>query len=163
MRLSQIRRYPITRISLALVTAALAAVAGTWTLTSLSHARAVAARSIVFRETGHLHKISKNGASFTEQGPASGTYKGTLTLYLITTSKGVTFRMSGNPPGGTLTGHGSAAIESEGKIGKVSGTAAFTGGSGRYAHAHGTGFKVGGTFNRETYSLVVTLTGHLAY
>jgi hypothetical protein len=162
MRFGQVRKRPIARSSLAWVTAALAAIVGTWTWTSTSHATAVAASSRVFRETGNLHKTAKNGASFTEQGPASGTNKGTLTLYLTTTAKGVTFRVSGKLPGGSLTGYGSATIESEGKIGKVVGKAAFTGGSGRYAHAHGTGFKVTGTFNRETYALRVTLDGHLS-
>lgn len=163
MLLSHIRKYPVARISLASVTAALAAVAGTWTVTATSHARAVTASSGIVHETGNLHKIAKSGAAFTEQGPASGTYRGTLTLYLTTTAKGVTFRMNGKLLGGTLSGYGSAAIESEGKIGRVVGTAIFTSGSGRYAHSHGTGFNVTGTFNRETYSLVVTLTGRLSY
>ena len=163
MLLSQTRKHPVPRSLPAWVTATLVVVAGAWTLPSASHARAVAVSSGTFHEVGHLHRTSKNGASFTEQGPASGTYNGTLTLYLITTQTGVTFRMSGNPSGGTLSGRGSATVESEANIAKVVGTAVFTGGTGRYAHARVTGLKVSGTLNRESYSLVVTFDGHLYY
>ena len=163
MLLSQTRKYPVPRSLSAWVTATLVVVAGAWTLPSASHARAVAVSSGTFHEVGHLHRTTKNGASFTEQGPASGTYNGTLTLYLTTTQTGVTFRMSGNPSGGTLSGRGSATVESEANIAKVVGTAVFTGGTGRYAHARVTGLKVSGTLNRESYSLVVTFDGHLYY
>jgi len=161
--LSQIRTHTTARLSLVWVTAALAAVAGTWTSASASHASAFAASSGVFHETGNLRAISRNGPSFTAQGPASGTFSCKLTLYVTITATGVTFRMIGNLPGGTLSGHGSANMKNERKIAKVSGTAVFTGGSGRYAHAHGTGLTVGGTFNRETYALSVTIAGHLSY
>ena len=163
MLFSHITKCPAARILFVWMVVALVGVAGISTLASSSYATAVAASGGVFRETGHLHQISKNGSSFTEQGPASGTFSGTLTLYLTATSRGVTFQMSAKPPGGTLSGHGSANIESEGRTAKVSGTAVFTRGSGRYAHAHGTRLKVTGTYNRETYSLVVTLSGHLSY
>jgi hypothetical protein len=160
MSASQIR--PPRHLRPRLVTLALlAAVLAIWVWTAAIPAQASGG---TFRETGNLHKISKNGASFNEKGPATGTYRGTLTLYLTTTPKGVTFRILGNPSGGgSLIGHGSATIESEGKIGKVSGTAVLTSGTGHYAHAHGTGIKVGGTFNRETYALAITLDGYLSY
>jgi hypothetical protein len=161
--LNQIRTYPNARISLIWVTAALAGVAGTWTSTSASRASAVAAGSGVIRETGNLHKISHNGASFTERGSASGTFSGTMTLYLTITGTGVTFTMNGSLPGGTLSARGSADIKSDKKIATVLGTAAFTGGSGRFAHAHGSGLTVGGTFNRETYALSITVDGRLSY
>lgn len=163
MLLSQIRKYSVPPSLLIWITAALVAVVGAWTLPSASRAGAVAARGGAFHEIGHLHRTSKNGASFTEQGPSSGTYNGTLTLYLTTTQRGVTFRMSGNTSGGTLSGRGSATVESEAKIAKVVGTAVFTGGTGRYAHARVTGLKVSGTLNRESYFLVVTFDGHLSY
>ncbi len=161
MHLKQIRKPHIPRRAIAPAVVLAAVLAGAYGSTPATAGTARSARSGSFRETGHLKKTSRSGASFTEQGPASGTYSGSLTLYLTTTSKGVTFRMAGGLHGGTLSGHGSATMNSEGKIATVHGTAAITGGSGRYAHAHGA-LKVEGTFNRETYSLVVTLAGRLA-
>ncbi len=160
---NQIMRYSVARIQLAWVAVALIAVAGALTSSSASRAAAVAAGSETFTETGHLHKTSKNGASFVEQGPASGTYRGTLTVDLTTTSRGVKFRITGYLPGGTLNGYGSANIESEGKVAQFSGTAVFSGGSGRYKHAHGSGFKVKGSLNRESYALALTFGGHLFF
>lgn len=157
----QMMRYSVGRIPLAWVAVALMAVAGALTSSSASLAAAVAARSESFTETGHLHKTSKNGASFVEQGPASGTYRGTLTIDLTTTSKGVKFHITGYLPGGELTGYGSANINSEGKVAQFSGTATFSGGTGRYTHAHGSGFKVNGSLNRESYALALTFGGHL--
>lgn len=160
---NHIRTCPNTRISLLCVTAALAAVAGTWTSTSASHASAVTASSQVIHETGNLHKISHNGTSFTERGSASGTFNGTMTLYLDITGSGVTFTMNGSMREGTLSARGSADIKTNKKIATIVGTAAFTGGSGRFAHARGSGLAVGGTFNRETYALSITVGGRLSY
>ncbi|MGH2853331.1 MAG: hypothetical protein ACRDLF_03955 [Solirubrobacteraceae bacterium] len=64
--------------------------------------------------------------------------------------------------GGTIKGHGTATMHGSGTYESFSGTLVVTGGTGRYAHAHG---KAGlyGTFNRKTYALLVQTTGRLAY
>jgi hypothetical protein len=163
MRFSPIQTHLSARIALVGAATAVAIVAGTWAWTPTSHAKGIAASTHSLNETAHLRNVSKHGASFTEQGPASGTFKCTLTLHLTTTARGVTFQLSANPPGGSLSGSGSASVESAGKIATVSGMAVFTGGSGRYGHAHASGLKVAGTFNRESYSLSVTLAGRWSY
>lgn len=170
MSLSQVRKRPAK--SVACLVVGLLAVAGTWALIAVGQARAVAPRvgpiagiskTVSLSETGYLHKISKNGASFVERGPATGTYTGSLTLYLTTTPDGVKFRMKGENQHGALLGGGAATIKSRGKIGKVSGSARFTSGTGRYEGAHGDDLTVTGTFNRENYRLVVTISGGLHF
>jgi hypothetical protein len=158
--LNQIMRYQVARIRFAWVAVALIAVAGALTSSAASRAAAIAAGSQTITETGHLHKTSKNGASFVEQGSASGTYRGTMTVDLTTTSRGVKFRITGYLPGGTVSGYGSANLDSEGKVAQFSGTAVDSGGSGRYRHAHGSGFKIKGSLNRESYALAITFGGN---
>jgi hypothetical protein len=127
-----------------------------------SCATAAAASTVNIKETGHLQATSKSGALLTEHGPISGSFGGALTLYLVKTPTGVTFRLSVSSPRGTLSGHGSADIEPNGKLATVSGQAIVSSGSGSYAHAHAAGLSVTGTFNRETYSLTVTISGRLS-
>ena len=116
-----------------------------------------------FSESAQLHKVSKNGASFVERGPATGTYSGALILFLTTTPNGVTFRLKGVNSTGSLVGAGAATITAHGKIGTVDGKASITGGSGPFAGAHGTGLSVTGKFNRETYALQLAISGELDF
>jgi hypothetical protein len=157
----------VAQRSLIAAVAALATFGSVWAA-SATQAReagpvARASKNVSLQETAHLHRVSKNGASFVERGVATGTYDGKLTLHLTTIPQGVKFGMTGKSGDGTLRGHGFAAIKSKGKIGTLSGRADFTGGSGRFQNAHGTGLKFSGTFNRETYAMVVTLSGGLHY
>ena len=138
--------------------ALLLAVAGIWASAAVDQAKAAA-----FSESANLHKISKNGASFVERGPATGTYAGSLTLYLTTTPNGVRFRMRGVNASGSLVGAGAASITSHGKIGIVDGKASFTGGTGKFDGADGSGLSITGKFNRETYALQVTISGDLDF
>ncbi len=171
MSLRQVGGWSVARRLAVCAAAVLVAMVGVWLIAASERAGAIVStgeesasisRVVNFEETGRLHKVSKNGASFVERGPASGTYEGSLTLYLTTTSNGVRFRLKGKNSSGALLGHGAALIKSRGKIGKVSGRADITGGTGRFEGAHGEGLKVTGTFNRETYFMVVTLTGRLS-
>jgi hypothetical protein len=116
-----------------------------------------------FSETANLHEVSKNGASFVERGAATGTYAGTLTLYLTTTPNGVTFRLRGANRNGSLVGSGAATITSHGKIGTINGKAKITGGAGPFANAHGQGLAVTGKFNRETNALQLAISGELNF
>jgi hypothetical protein len=64
--------------------------------------------------------------------------------------------------GGTIKGHGTATMHGSGIYESFSGTLVVTGGSGRYAHAHGRA-GLYGTFDRKAYALLVQTTGRLAY
>jgi hypothetical protein len=114
-------------------------------------------------ETAQLRVLSRRGIIFNEQGPASGTFRCTLTLRLTAKVTHVSIQFSANPSGGTLRGEGSANVQPEGAIGRVTGTVSITGGSGRYAHAHGSRLAITGTVNRHNYNLSIRVTGTMYY
>jgi hypothetical protein len=124
---------------------------------------AVAARSESLNETAQLRVVSRHGIIFNEQGPASGTFRGTLTLLLTAKVTRVSIQFSANPSGGTLRGEGSANVQAQGAIGRVNGIVSITGGSGRYAHAHGSGLAITGTVDRHNYNLSIRVTGTMSY
>jgi hypothetical protein len=123
--------------------------------------RAHAARVLNATDTVHLHYISASGSLLFEEGKATGTLPGSMRIHL---NVGTTF--TGNftiyAGGGTIQGHGSATPHGSGTYESFSGTLTVTGGSGRYAHAHGHG-GMSGTFDRDNYALVIKTTGSLTY
>jgi hypothetical protein len=124
-------------------------------------ARAHAARVLKASDTAHLHYISASGSRLLEEGRATGALPGNMRVHLeLGTTFTGTFTIYAS--GGSIQGHGSATPHGEGTYESFSGTLTVTGGSGRYAHAHGRG-GLYGTFDRESYALVIKTTGSLAY
>jgi hypothetical protein len=126
-----------------------------------SVARARAAHTLHGTETGRLHLVSASGSQLTEEGSASGPLPGRMRAHL---NLGPTF--SGTvtiyAAGGSITGHGHATPRGSGRYQSFAGTLEVTGGTGRYAHAHGhAGFY--GTFDRRTDALVIQTTGQFSY
>ncbi len=119
------------------------------------------ARTLSATDTAHLHYIHSSGSKLIEQGSATGGLPGSMHVEL---NVGATF--SGTftiyASGGTVTGHGTATPHGSGRFESFSGSLVVTGGTGRYAHAHG---KAGlyGSFDRKTYALAVQTTGKLSY
>ena len=123
--------------------------------------RAHFARTVSGNVSAHLHLVKASGSRLLEEGTASGglpgriradldvgaTFTGTLTVY---TSRGA------------VTGHGTAVPHGSGRYESFSGTFTITGGTHRYAHAHGKA-ELFGTFDRRTYALVVQTHGKLTY
>jgi hypothetical protein len=120
-----------------------------------------AAHSLSATDTAHLHYISASGSLLFEEGRATGTLPGSMRVHF---SVGST--LSGSftiyTRGGTIVGHGSAKPHGAGVYESFTGSILVTGGSGRYAHAHGRG-GLYGTFDRENYALVLQTTGTLSY
>jgi hypothetical protein len=123
--------------------------------------RAHAARVLKATDTAHLHYVSSSGSLLLDEGKATGTLPGSMRvrLNLGTTFTG-TFTIYAS--GGSIEGHGSATPHGSGTYESFSGTLTVTGGSGRYAHAHGRG-GLYGTFDRDNYALVIQTTGSLSY
>lgn len=123
--------------------------------------QAHAARVLKASDTAHLRYISASGSILNEQGMATGTLPGSMRvrLDLGTTFTG-TFKIYAS--GGSIEGHGSAKPHGSGIYESFAGTLTVTHGTGRYAHAHGRG-GLYGTFNRNTYALVIKTTGSLTY
>jgi hypothetical protein len=119
------------------------------------------ARVLNATDTAHLKYISSSGSLLFEQGKATGTLPGSMRVHLnLGTTFTGTFTITAS--GGAIQGHGSAAPHGSGTYESFSGTLTVTGGTGRYAHAHGHG-GLYGTFDRDSYALVIKTTGSLTY
>jgi len=133
--------------------------------TALAHrepAVARAAHSLEVRDESHMHLVRESGSLLLEEGPATGTLPGSVKVRFnvgATVSAYFTIYARG---GGSITGHGKGALHSTGTYATFGGTLTVTGGSGRYAHAHGSG-GLYGAINRRTYALTVQTTGKLFY
>jgi hypothetical protein len=122
---------------------------------------ALAARTLKATDTAHLRYISASGSLLIEEGRAAGTLPGSMKVHF---DVGATF--TGNftiyASGGSISGHGDAIPHGSGIYESFAGSLTVTGGSGRYAHAHGQA-KLYGTFDRNSYALLVQTVGTLHY
>jgi hypothetical protein len=120
-----------------------------------------AAHALKASDTAHLHYLSASGALLYEEGRATGTLPGRMRAHV---NVGATF--TGNftiyTSGGSITGHGAATPHGSGAYESFAGSLVVSGGSGRYAHAHGRA-GLYGTFDRSNYAFVVQTTGTLVY
>ncbi len=112
-------------------------------------------------DTAHLRYISSSGSLLLDEGKASGTLPGSMRVHL---NLGTTFTgtFTIRAAGGSIEGRGDATPHGSGTYESFSGTLTVTGGTGRYAHAHGHG-GLYGTFDRDNYALVIKTTGSLSY
>jgi hypothetical protein len=122
-----------------------------------------AAKVISLNETGRLHLLSKQGFTLNEQGAASGTVKGTITVHLkIVSTSRVSAEVTISPKGGSISGTGTASYH------KGENSASFAGGlsinrrSGSYAHIQGSGLKFSGTIARSNDAITVHVSGRLS-
>jgi hypothetical protein len=123
--------------------------------------RAHTAHTLKASDTAHLRYLSASGSLLLEEGQTSGTLPGKMRAHV---DVGSTFSGSFTTYTryGTITGHGTATPHGSGTYESFSGTLVVSGGSGRYAHAHGTA-GLYGTFDRDNYAFVVQTTGTLLY
>jgi hypothetical protein len=125
------------------------------------HVVAHTARTLSATDTAHLHYVRSSGSVLYEEGAASGTLPGSMHARC---NVGASFTASFTlyTRGGSITGHGRATPHGSGTYESFAGTIVVSGGTGRYAHAHGHA-GLYGTFNRRTYALVIQTTGRLSY
>jgi hypothetical protein len=140
------------RVSAAIVATLLAMLAG---------GASAAAHALRATDTAHLHYVTASGSLLFEEGRATGTLPGSMRVHFNVGST-----LSGSftiyTRGGTIRGHGEATPHGSGVYESFAGGLVVTGGTGRYARAHGrTGLY--GTFDRTTYALTVQTTGTLSY
>jgi hypothetical protein len=126
--------------------------------------RARQARTVSVNDTGHLQRTHASGEIFIEVGKISGTLPGTASVRLDVGSETVTatftIKLGG---GGSIMGTGRAKIGSDGRYTSFGGTLIVSGGTGRYAHAHGAG-KLYGVLERKSDNVTVqTREGKLDY
>jgi hypothetical protein len=160
----RLRRARVAMLCAAILAGSLVAVAqigpaSAYASSAVAGARA--ARVLNTTETAHLHYVSASGALLFDEGKVTGALAGSMRIHL---NLGATFTGSFtiNTSGGSIKGHGSATPHGSGAYESFAGTLTVTGGTGRYARAHGHG-NLYGTFNRSNYALVIKTTGSLTY
>lgn len=128
-----------------------------------SHLRAHSARALKVNDSGHLHLLQAFGEVINEEGKASGTLPGTVFVRMTVEAENVTASFTIRSEGGSIEGHGQAALHSSGRYSSFAGTLTVSHGTGRYSHAHGSG-KLYGTIERtKTKHLTVQTIGTLDY
>ena len=122
---------------------------------------AQAAATLKITDTANMHYTSGSGSLLHETGTASGTLPGSMKANLAIGAT-LTANFTIYASGGTITGRGIGKPHGSGTYESFAGTLVATGGTGRYAHAHGHGGFYG-TFDRKNYDLTVQTTGKLSY
>jgi len=112
-------------------------------------------------DTAVMHYTGGSGSLLHETGTASGTLPGSMKANCAIGAT-LTANFTIYARGGTITGRGTGKPHGSGTYESFAGTLVATGGTGRYAHAHGHGGFYG-TFDRRTYDLTVQTTGKLSY
>ena len=123
--------------------------------------RTQAARSLTIDDTGHLRLIHASGQVLSEAGAISGTLPGTAKVSL-NVGETVTASFTIYAHDGSITGHGHATLHSSGRYSSFGGTLSVTGGTGRFAHAHGSG-ELYGAIERKSDALTVQTRGGKLY
>jgi hypothetical protein len=161
MRLCSTRA--VTAMNLALLSAGVGPlhVEGTAARAATPLTRAHSARALKATDTAHLRYISASGSLLFEEGKASGTLPGSMRVHF---SIGATMKGSFTifAKGGSISGRGSAIPHGSGVYESFAGSLVVTGGRGRYVHAQGHA-QLYGTFNRNSYALLVQTVGTLHY
>lgn len=119
-----------------------------------------AARSTSISDKSTLHRVKAIGNTLIEEGNAVGTLKGRVKISLDLEEVGsATSHFVMYLPGGNLLGHANGkATTPKGGWESFGGKMWIDHGTGRYAHASGSG-KLYGALNRHTGVLVVQVTG----
>jgi hypothetical protein len=122
---------------------------------------AKAARSISINDKSTLHRVKTIGNTLIEEGDAEGTLKGRVKISLDLEEVGsATSHFTLYLSGGDLLGHASGkATTPKGGWESFGGKMWIDHGTGRYAHASGSG-KMYGALNRHTFVVTVQVTGH---
>jgi hypothetical protein len=122
--------------------------------------RARSARTISVNEQGKLHLVSKHGFNLNEQGTASGTLRGPISVQLkIVSSSRVTAEVTMSPSGGSISGSATATYRRGEPDASFSGSLSIERGSGSYDHAQGSGLSFSGTIAHSNEAVTVHLSG----
>lgn len=147
---------------LALAGCAASIAAPAWARPQIQGAHTARTQSV--RDEAHLHYIHSSGNEIIDEGHASGALPGTVRAHFaydgeptITAS----FQIYG--PGWSISGHGTGRLANPSSTApSFRGSLTLSGGSGRYAHAHGSG-EMFGVYYRRSYALTVQTIGSLHY
>ncbi len=127
-------------------------------------ALAQAASLMGVRDEGRLHYVSDDATLIVDEGSLSGTLPGRSRVYFTYNgSPKVSARFVIHATGGSIQGRASCLLHNPNSpTPSFRGALQIVGGSGRYAHARGSG-ELFGVFHRRGYGLVVQAIGKLRY
>lgn len=132
------------------------------TASTASPVHAVTSRTIRLSDTALLHLVTHQGTQVLhEEGQASGTLRGQLTVTIDLGYTEATVIFSARSPSGTLKGRGVESYYVSGKNGHFVGRMSVTGGTGAYAHASGSKLETVGLIKRGHYEVHMTVNGEL--
>lgn len=165
----QVRRRGARRVLLVvpMVTLGIGATAGvpsSGALPSPSEPVAVAAKVLFLNVTTNLHLVSRSGHTLIHQGSTSGNLSGAIYTHSValSTSRGEgTFTFY--PKGGSISGRASTRGHVVGATLYFTGTATITGGTGKWAHASGSGLQYSGVMNRQNFHVTEHFSGNIRY
>jgi hypothetical protein len=122
------------------------------------------ARTLRVRDEGHLHFLAAEARALIDVGPLAGTLPGQATVrFLYNGSPSVRATFTIRTRAGSIFGSASARLSNPSSPApSFRGALRITGGSGRYAHARGSG-ELFGVFRRHGYGLIFQAIGRLSY
>jgi hypothetical protein len=129
----------------------------------VAHAARRHVHTINVTENANLYLVKKSGSVLNERGTATGTLHGSVTARFVTSIVQVTGTVTIYPSkGSSLTITVLGYPRSTGTVAKFTGSMSVKSGTGRYAHAKGSG-AFSGTVNRKTWASTVHATAKLTY
>jgi hypothetical protein len=121
-----------------------------------------AAKTVAVREAVHLHFVNNRAGVVNEKGTGSGTFNCPIVAQLKFTSTQTSFSFTLTCTSkDTISGHGLVSYYASGKTAHLTGSVAVTHGTGRYAHASSSELLATGTFQRETFAVSMSISGHM--
>lgn len=154
--------HKVLAVTLMLLGACQAATAASRTMTAHT------ARQLRVTDTAHLHYVKESGSQIIDEGEATGTLPGDVRVsFNVGVTVEATFTISeAHTHAWSITGHGTGELHENKSKSDVyvsfGGTMAVVHGTGRYAHAHGTGGFYG-VIDRRNYAVTIQTTGTLSY
>jgi len=147
-------------VLLALATSAPSGVSGA----AASPAHVAATHVLNVHDEGKLRFVKSSGSRLLDEGHATGTFPGVVKVqFTYTGDPAVTARFTIAGSGGRIEARGSAKLSSPTTPApSFRGRMVIVGGTGRYAHIHGSG-ELFGVFNRRSYGLTVQAIAKLPY
>jgi hypothetical protein len=126
--------------------------------------RAHAARTLSVKDEGYLRLIKSSGSLLIDEGPTHGSVPGKVRIrFTYDGDPTVTAQIAIFGHSGELLAHGVGRLSSPTSPSpSFKGVLTITGGTGRYAHAHGVG-QFFGVFYRRSYAMTVQTQGKLSY
>jgi phage gpG-like protein len=143
----------------------LAPVGLTFVLCALVFIGAAQASSVLnVHDEGHLRFVHASGSVIIDEGRVSGTFPGSAKVrFLYNGEPDVSARFTITGHGGSISARGTGRLSSPTSPSpSFSGHMTITGGTGRYAHIHGSG-ELFGVYYRRSYGLTVQAIGKLPY